>query len=178
MKKIFSLIILLTLSAGVFAQESKIPVIKEITTIEQEDSDTYLELFSMEKDGQLQYYLNVGNLGIGDEIIQVNFDPLFKLFIPLGGTLAEAMETLGQMQDLFKQPKGTSIEMDCCFSPTFPTDKLEKAKVTYRKPLLSRMLEFSLERDGYIRATTVSKSDLSAVVSGAKFYRKIHPKEP
>ena len=49
MKKIFSLIILLTLTAGVFAQESKIPVIKEITTIEQEDSDTYLELFSMEK---------------------------------------------------------------------------------------------------------------------------------
>jgi hypothetical protein len=40
------------------------------------------------------------------------------------------------------------------------------------------MLEFSLERDGYIRATTVSKSDLSALVSGAKFYRKIHPKEP
>ena len=37
-----------------------------------------------------QYYLEVGNMGVGGEVIQINFDPVFVLFIPLGSTIEEA----------------------------------------------------------------------------------------
>ena len=121
----------------------------------------------------------MGTLGIGDEVFQVHFDPLFKLFIHLGGTLSEALETLRLMQAHFKEPKGTVLDLNGSFSPAFPReDRVETVTVTSRKGLLSRYLEFSLEREGYIRATYVYKSDLNAIVSGAKFYRRLHPKEP
>lgn len=68
-----------------------------------------LEVFRMEDNGT--YYLSLGHLGIGNDIIQVQVDPLSELFIPLGGTLAEASETLNQMKDLYKREPGETIEM-------------------------------------------------------------------
>ena len=159
-----------------FAQESIIPAIKEIATVEQND-DTILDLFSMPVEGEIQYYLCVGSLGLGDEVVQVLFDPVFKLFIPLGNSLDEAIETLGKMQALFKQPVDSSIEMPGCLAFAFPNKELETVKVTYRRPILTKKLEFSLEREGYIRATYVAKSDIGSIITSAKFHKKFHPNE-
>ena len=38
-----------------------------------------------------------------------------------------------------------------------------------------KKLEFSLQREGYIRATYVDKSDLNTLLGGTKFHKKLHP---
>ena len=155
-----------------FAQLTEL---KEIASIESNDG--MLDVFSVPINGERTYFLNVGTLGIGDEIVQINFDPLFKLFIPLGSNLTEAIETLGKLKDMYKEPAGTKTQMEACFAAAVPNDKLETITITRRKVLLSNMLEFAVEREGYIRATHVTKSDLSGILSSVKFYAKLHKKE-
>lgn len=177
MRKIITLLVCLTLSAGLFAQETPFPQIREIAEIENDDQPV-LSLFSMVQDGQDAYFLNVGTLGIGDEVIQLQFDPLFKLFIPLGGTLTEAIGTLEMLQGHFQQPKDAVMEIEACFAPLFPNGNRETVTVTNRKRLLSHQLEFSIGQEGYLRATYVSRSDFNNLLGSARFYRKIHPNEP
>ncbi|MBR4585731.1 MAG: hypothetical protein IKO29_03195 [Bacteroidales bacterium] len=177
MKKLISIVVVLIWTLAAFAQESRIPQRLELVEIETDEGDTQLEVFNMPEDGQNHYYLSVGRLGIGDEIIQVQFDPLFELFIPLGDKLADSMDVLSLLQELFKQSPGASLEVPGCLAVGFPKDESEPVKVTFRKLLLTRMLEFSVERDGYLRATHVSRSDFNSLVNSLKFYRRIHPNE-
>lgn len=158
---------------------AQIPQRLELVTIEADIAGNHerLEVFNMPLDGVNQYFLSVGHLGIGDEVIQILFDPIFELFIPLGGTVAEAQETLQTLMDLYKEDPGTSIEMPGCLAFPFPDNKREMVKITRRKVLLSNLLEFSLQREGYIRATHIQKSNLKSLASGVRFYGKIHPKE-
>ena len=53
--------------------------------------NTELEVFYMNDENPRMYYASLGNLGIGGNIVQLEFDPIFELFIPLGGTLEEAV---------------------------------------------------------------------------------------
>ena len=175
MKRILTLIVFATLSAGLFAQSAQLTELKEIASIESNDG--MLDVFSVPINGERTYFLNVGTLGIGDEIVQINFDPLFKLFIPLGSNLTKAIETLGKLKDMYKEPAGTKTQMEACFAAAVPNDKLETITITRRKVLLSNMLEFAVEREGYIRATYVTKSDLSGILSSVKIYAKLHKKE-
>ena len=69
MKKVFCIMAVLLWAVTSFAQESIIPAIKEIATVEQND-DTILDLFSMPLEGEIQYYLCVGSLGLGDEVVR------------------------------------------------------------------------------------------------------------
>ena len=177
MKKFLCVISLIVAGLTLAAKDLKIPQRLELTTIEANDDKVTLEVFNMPKDGQNHYYLSVGTLGIGDDVIQFQFDPLFELFLPLGDTLDESMETLKDLQSLFKSPVGTSKEMMGCLAPAIPNDKIETVKITYRKLLLSKMLEFAIEREGYIRATHISKTDFGSLILSMKMYRKIHPKE-
>ena len=177
MRKIITLLVLLAISAGGYAQVSPLPRISEIVEIENDDR-LVLSFFSMERDGESHYFLNVGPLGIGDEIIQVQFDPLYQLFIPLGETLAEAIEKLELLQEHFQQPKGAVMEIEVCFAPAFPDESREMAKVTSRKLLFTRQLEFSIEREDHLRATYVSRADFNGLVNSVKFHRKLHPNEP
>ena len=59
----------------------------------------------------------------------------------------------------------------------YPDKDRETVVVTHRKPLLQHLIEFAIHRNGYIRATYISKSEFGSLVSGVKFYRKLHPKE-
>ena len=177
MKKILTFLPFLTLSAGIFAQETSLPRIDEIAEIENDDR-VVLSLFSMPKGEGTLYFLNVGTLGIGDDIFQLQFDPLFQLFIPLGETLGEAIGTLEMLQGHFQQPKDAVLEIEACFAPAFPNENREMAKVTNRRFLFTRQLQFSIEREGYLRATYVSRSDFNSLVGSARFYRTIHPDEP
>ena len=182
MKKFIVMALAAMLFAGttLSAQTSNMPQRNEIVQVEIDPNcipSEYLEVFDAPVDGAHHYYLSVGHLGLGDEVVQVLFDPIFELFIPLGDNVTEALETLQTMQALFKENRDTSIEVQGCLAVGFPTDKLETVKVTYRKVLLSKMLEFSVEREGYIRATHIAKSDFGSAVSGVKTYHKIHPKQ-
>lgn len=176
MKRLVTLVMMFFLTIGASAQQSKIPTILEIAEIEEND-ETVLSVFNMPNDDGNHYYLSVGTLGIGDEILQIQFDPLFNLFIPLGSTLDEALETLQTIKAVLKEPKGTSIQMEGSFAAAFPNDHLETVTITRPNVVLGKKLMFSLERDGYIRATHVSNMNLSGIISSVKFYHKIHPKE-
>ena len=90
--------IALACSLAASAQMSKIPQRLEIIQIENEGDATFVELFNAPKDGQTHYFLSVGHLGIGDKVVQIYIDPLSELFIPLGDTLEEAMESLKDLQ--------------------------------------------------------------------------------
>lgn len=176
MKRIISLFIALSVTVAAFAQDNLLRQRMELASIEVNDGEVELQVFQMEDNGR--YYLSVGHLGIGDDIFQINFDPLFELFIPLGETLSEAIETLDMLKDFYDESSGTTMEMNGCLCLAFPDDKWETVKVTTRRFLFSKLLEFSLERDGYIRATHIGKSDFKGLVSSTKLYRKIHPNEP
>ena len=185
MKKYFLLLSLITWSVAAFAQENKIPHRLELVTVDLElgdqgsllSTEENLEVFNMPTDSVNHYYLSVGHLGIGDDVIQFNIDPIFELFIPIGDTVAEAQETLQGLQALFKGSKGDSMEIEGCLAAAFPNDKLEKVIVTYQKVLLTKVLEFRVERQGYTRATHIPKSQFNPLVRSLKFYRKLHPKE-
>ena len=165
------------------AQAQDFPQRNEITRIEHEDNSIgsipdFLEVFSQpDGDGGKRYFLSVGHLGMGDKVLQINFDPLFELFIPLGGSLDEALASLQELQGLYNEPVGTGFEKQGCLAFGVPNDNLETVHVTYMKSLLSRLLEFTIEREGYIRSAHVQRSDFNAIVRGVKFYQKIHPNE-
>ena len=105
--------------------------------------------------------------------IPLMFDPVSVLFIPLGHTVTEALATMLKIQALFNEPEGTSIEVPGCLSAVFPNDELETVRITLRKPLLSTLLEFSVQRDEHIRATHIPKSQFNSLVGGIKFYGKL-----
>lgn len=152
--------------------------IRDIVTQEDENGNTGLSLFSMPEEGQDHYYLSVGNLGIGDEIIQINFDPVFNLFIPLGDTLDEAQQKLEELNMLAKQPKGTVLETEGCLAFPYPNDDLETVTVTSRRTFfIFKKLEFSVIHGGLLRSTYISRSEISSMITSLKIYRHLHPSE-
>ena len=174
----------LFVAAPALSSAQDFPRRDEIVRIENgEDDDNFLsipeilEVFSQPAGEGKQYFLSVGHLGFGDEVVQVLFDPLFELFIPLGGSLDEALASLQELQGLYNEPVGTGFEKQGCLAFGVPNDNLETVRVTYMKSLLSRLLEFTIEREGYIRSAHVQRSDFNAIVRGVKFYQKIHPNE-
>ena len=177
MKRIICILSLLVWSLAAFSQENRIPQRLELVEIEINDGQVNLEVFNMPNENENHYYLSVGTLGIGDEVVQIKFDPIFELFIPLGETLSEAMQALQEMQGLFKADPGASLETEGCLAPAFPNNELEPVKVTYRRLIFTRVLEFSVEREGYIRATHIPRSDFNSMITSLNIYRKIHPNE-
>ncbi|MBR1569138.1 MAG: hypothetical protein IJ651_00210 [Bacteroidales bacterium] len=175
LSKTLAILLVALLPAVASAQHSGFPKRYEIAQVEKND-DMVLSVFNHPENGENQYYLSVGHLGKGNEVIQVVEDPASELFIPLGGNVSEALETLQKIQELYKEP-GTTTETTGCFAFLEPNENRETVKMTCRKVLLSRVMEFRLEREGYILATPVSKSDFNQLVSSVKFYRKLHPKE-
>lgn len=159
------------------AQDSPIPIRLEITKIEANNGQTQLEAFQFIKDGVSSYYLSVGHLGVGDEIVQIQFDPLFELFIPLGDTLGEAIEKMEDMKDYFDKSSNEYFEIPGCLAFGFPNDDRQTVTVVPRRVLFTRNLIFKLEYDGYERNTYVARSNFMSILSGLKFYKTLHPEE-
>ncbi|MBO6249191.1 MAG: hypothetical protein J6N54_10305, partial [Bacteroidales bacterium] len=140
---------------------------------------TELEVFYMNDENPRMYYASLGNLGIGGNIVQLEFDPIFELFIPLGGTLEEAVAKLEEIKGFFKMPKKSSTELSGHFSVAYPTGDPVTVTVTRRQGI-SKLLEFSIPVSGsenLIRATYLSKSDIGGLLTSLKIYRKMHPKK-
>ena len=154
----------------------------EIVKTETEVNGTFnteLEVFYMNDENPRMYYASLGNLGIGGNIVQLEFEPIFELFIPLGGTLEEAVAKLEEIKGFFKMPKKSSTELSGHFSVAYPTGDPVTVTVTRRQGI-SKLLEFSIPVSGsenLIRATYLSKSDIGGLLTSLKIYRKMHPKK-
>lgn len=179
MKKFITTFALALVAVASFAQKPLFRPRMEIAEMSSDNGNLEMEVFYMNDVEPRTYWLSVGHLGIGTEIIQVDFDPVYELFIPLGHDLNEVVAKMEEMKAMYKQ-KGESFEMQGCFSVAYPDEnELETVTVTSKRSLGSKLLEFSLptKSDGVIRATYIAKMDFGGLLSGVKFYRKLHPKE-
>ena len=169
---------MLVLVAGLLpalAQQPKLPPIVEIAEVEDTDGNTVIDIASCLQDGKYVYYLDVGSLAIGNEVVQISLDPVDRLFIPLGETLTESVSTMQKLLDLYNTESGTSTEIEACYAPLLPDSTRETVKVTFRRILLGRKLEFSMDRGDHILATYVSRSDFANLMSNLKAYSRMHP---
>ena len=184
MKKIITTLILVCITFFTFAQNpSPLRPRMEIADYEVEGEaaiDTKLEVFYMNDESPRMYYLSLGNLGVGTDIVQINFDPIFELFIPLGATLDEAIAKMEEIKDFYNQPKLATMELDGSFALAYPSNELVSVTVTRRQLIFTKVLEFSLPTDseGIVRATHISRSDFNGLLTSLKFYRRLHPDEP
>ena len=152
----------------------------EIVQIDESEGNiicTELEVFYMADESPRTYYLSAGHLGIGNDIIQLTFDPVFELFIPLGNNLDEAVAKLQEIKDFYNEPRLAKMELEGCLAPLYPNDNLEPVTLTRRNLVLTKLAEFSVPRDGLVRATYLSKANIGTLLSGVKFYRTLHPNE-
>ena len=177
MKKVFSTLLVLMWTVTAFAQSSiwtqEIDVIVEL---EIDNGSTTLSVFNMPQEEQDQYYLCVGSLGIGDDFVQLRIDPVSQLFIPLGNTLEDAQAKMEEIKAVASEPRGTVVETSGILAVASPAlGDPEPVYLTARRVLLSRKVEFSVQRNGYVRATYVTRSDLGSLLSSVKFHRQLHP---
>ena len=178
MKRVILTLIVLALSVAAFAQGSLLKQTLPIAEVEINDGQVTLSVFDMPEEDQHRYYLCVGTLGIGDDFVQLHIDPLFQLFSPLGESLEAAQAKLEAFKAIALEPAGTVMETVGILALGNPsTGDPEPAYVTSRRFLFQKILEFSVQRDGYVRATHIPRMDFGSIVSGVSLYRKIHPNE-
>jgi len=171
------LLAVMSLMTSVQAMSSLLFSRNTLVEVGPDEETTSLEVFSIPQEGETLYYLSVGQMAIGNRIIQVYADPVSELFIPLGTSLDEAMKTLETLYDFFKMPKGSVNEVLGCLNPLQPKEDTEFVKVYSGKQLFSRYVEFTIERDKYLRVAQISKGEFRNLMSSMKIYRKLHPKE-
>ena len=162
-------------SAQVIEKAAQRLELAKVETEEGSISTSEIEVFKMNDNGT--YWLSVGGLGIGTDLIQLQFDPVYELFIPLGNNLDEALNTMKELQAYYKNPRRSAMEIQGCLAALYPNDNMETVTVTSRRYLTTKLLSFSVNRDNLVRATYISKADFGSLVLSLKLYKKIHPKE-
>ena len=177
MKKTVSFLAALLCTAGFFAQTSKLPIVNEIVSLENENTGVTMDVVNIPLDGVNRYFLHVGNMGIGDKIVQVELDPVYRLYIPLGNNITDAVAAMEDLKTLYKEPKGTMREIQGSFKPFFPSEETETVQVYRHQPLLTNQLQFVIERDGYTRVAYLPKSTFNSLLSGLKSYGRMHKSE-
>ena len=180
MKKIFITLLIAMMPLMASAQVlEKAANRLELCTVETEYGENSLsgeiEVFQMKDTGE--YWLSVGHLGIGGDIIQLNFDPVYELFIPLGSTMEEAIETMTDLKAFFKTPRLTTKQVKGCLAAMYPNDNMEKVTLTSRRLLGSKIVEFSVKRDDLVRANYINQANFGSLLSSLKFYKKLHPNQ-
>lgn len=177
MKRIVTLIVALICTTGLFAQTGKLPLVYDIVSIEDENTGQTVEVVNIPVDGVNRYFLHVGSMGIGGRVVQIDLDPVYRLYIPLGNNITEAVAAMEELKTLYKKPKGTMREIQGSFKPFFPSEELETVQVYRYQPLMTNMLQFVIERDGYERVAYLSKFEFSSLLRNLKIYGKLHPSE-
>ncbi len=179
MKKIFTILVLAAVCTAASAQVlQKASQRLELATLETEIGGfetAELEVFEMHDSGT--YWLSVGHLGIGTDLLQLQFDPVYELFIPLGDSLEEAVEKMNELKAFYKKPRLSEMQIDGCLAALYPGENFEPVTVTSRRLLGSKILSFSVKRDDMVRATYITKSDFGALVFSLKGYKALHPNE-
>lgn len=180
MKRLFAILAVVVMTAATLSAQvlQKASQRLELATVETElggHETAELEVFRMNDTGT--YWLSVGHLGIGTDLIQLKFDPVFELFIPLGDSLEEALTKMKELQAFYKEPRLSTMEIQGCLSAIYPGEDFEAVTVTSRRLLGSKILSFSVQRDDLVRATYINKADFGSLVFSLKAYKTLHPKE-
>ena len=179
MKKYFTILVLAAVCTAASAQVlQKASQRLELATLETElggYETASLEVFKMNDTGT--YWLSVGHLGIGSDLVQLQFDPVYELFIPLGNTLEEALEKMKELKAFYKKPRLSTMEVQGSLAALYPGEEFEPVTITSRRLLGSKILSFSVKRDDFVRATYITKSDFGSLLFSLKSYKAIHPKE-
>lgn len=177
-KRFLSILVCVALGGAAFAQGFFQKQIRTINEVEIDDGAVTLSVFDMPDGDVHRYFLCVGRLGTGDDVTQFNIDPVAQLFIPLGGTLAEAQAKLEEIRGVANRSSGEAMETVGILATGFPSNgETEPVYLTARRVLFHKNVEFTVRRDGYIRSTVIGRNDLGSLLTGFKFYRKIHPKQ-
>lgn len=182
MKRILLSLALVCVTVLSFGQNKVLRPRIEIAEMETEIDGAFtteMEVFYMNDENPRMYYLSLGHLGIGTDIIQLQFDPVFELFIPLGGTLEEAIAKMQELKNFYKAPRQSTMELDGCFAVAYPNSEIIPVKVT-RRQFITKVLEFSHPVSGdvtLVRATHIGKNDFGSLLGSLKLYKKLHPKE-
>lgn len=173
--KAFAVLLLAVMPVLASAQDKKIfKQTIDICEIEHEDGTEVSVFYMPDFD---QYYLEVGNMGVGGEVIQINFDPVFVLFIPLGSTIEEAQAKLEELAEHAKH-KNARMEVMGVLAFGYPNEEeLEPVTVTARRLLITRKLEFSVTRGEWIRAAYMDRADIVSLLNSVKLHRKLHPNQ-
>ena len=183
MKRILTTIVLACVAILASAQNPSISSILrprvEIAECTAEETNTEMEVFYMNDENPRVYYLSLGHLGVGTDIIQVDFDPVFEVFIPLGGNLEEALAKMKEIKELYSMPRRESTQMEGCFAALYPNGESVTFTVTSRRLLGSKILEFSLPtpNESIVRATHIYKGNFNSLLTALKLYKGLHPKE-
>ena len=69
MKRLVSIVLLLMWAVTAFAQGSILKQTLELAEVEVDDGDVSISVFNMPEEGQNQYCLCVGTLGIGNDVV-------------------------------------------------------------------------------------------------------------
>ena len=77
-----------------------------------------LEVFKMLDSGT--YWLSGGHLGVGTDLVQLQFDPVYELFIPLGNSLEEALAKMKELKAFYKEPRLSTMEVLGCLAALYP----------------------------------------------------------
>ena len=145
------------------------------SVIELETESNIFEIFTMEIEGQNHYYLSLGKTGLGNHFIQVNIDPVSEMFVLLGDTIDEAIETMSTFKAWFKEPLGKVGQVQGCISMFMPEKDTEPLDVITGKFLLTRYMEFSVEREGVVVASNIHKDEIGSLLTSLKIERKLRP---
>ena len=176
MKRFLTILLLACAAAAAYAQNSILRQRMEIA--EFEENSVSLEVLYMDDASPRMYYLSLGHLGVGSDIVQIQFDPLYELFIPLGNTLEESIGKMEEIKEYYAQPRLWTTEITGRFAVAYPNDEPVSVNVTSRRLLTSKLLEFSLPSpDGLVRGTLVTRGQFNSLLNSLKFYRRIHPNE-
>ncbi len=181
MKRLLLTIALVFVAVTAFSQNKLLRPRIEIAELENDVTVDAIEMevFYMDDESPRMYYLSLGHIGIGTDIVQVDFDPVFELFVPLGGTIQEAIAKMEEIKTWFKEERLTEHELSGFFSLAYPGGDPVSIKVTSRRLLASKILEFSLPTgtDGIVRATHIGKAEFGSLLSSVKIYKRLHPKQ-
>lgn len=134
MKRITILFAALLCTAGLFAQSSKLPVVKDIVVIENENTGQAVSVVNIPLDGVNRYFLHVGNMGIGDKIVQVEVDPVYRLYIPLGNNITDAVAAMEELKTLYKSPREQCGRSRAASSPSSPRKRPRPSRFTGTSP--------------------------------------------
>ena len=180
MKRLFIIIAAVVMTACTLSAQvlQKAAQRMELAVVETEVGGyetAQMEVFEMRDSGT--YWLSVGHLGIGTDLVQLDFDPVFELFIPLGNSLEEALAKMKEFQAFYKAPRLSTMEVQGCLAAMYPSENFETVTITSRRLLGGKILSFSVQRDDFVRATYITKSDFNSLVFTLKAYKALHPKE-
>lgn len=95
-------------AAGLLAQTSKLPTVIDIVSVEDENTGDSVEIVNIPVEGVNYYWLHLGEMGIGNRTVQINLDPFYQLYFPLGENITGAVATMEEIKTLFKEPNGTT----------------------------------------------------------------------